>query len=589
MKKSVVCFLAVAAAAWACLFALSWMTPPYADDFWLVAGRSASQGGWSFESGDWSAAFSVREHVALVASMYQTWSGRFLAWIVAWPLNFSPRWAFAAANATLWTLLSWLGWRLSGLGRGGFAFVCAWMLVFCLHPEAVLWMTGSFAYLCALVPVLAVSCWLLSPRSALPLPRPAWAWGPALAAVGAVSVGGHELVAATVGAAVGVYAVVLAIRERRLPQGRRLPVMLGCLSGAALCVLAPGNFARMAKWSAPSAPSPEAVSLSFLVKEKCLNLAHVLIDNPGVLLMAVVFACVLSVRPWRRRCPLAAWTFASAALLNLAMALAMTGAVGRTCWFAAALAAIAVLCLFRARPPSRLFLGCLTLAFAAAAATVVVQTAQTTWLRRQAYVRMAGEYARASDCCVRGESLGIANKSWFDRALASSFDWGLDNPDDLAAKSFGKPCMIVLEDWVYDFVHDGGAPAGGVRRLKNAPDWLHDPDADSLVCGPVESNLDSGTPVVVRPRYDALGVTPPGERSRRQKWKDNLDMALRRDQCAWTHAMPWQEIADDKPMKGFVVRTSRGAFVIARHSRNIDRDRILSLDVVVPDGASRPR
>lgn len=578
-KKSDVCFFALVAVVWACMFALSWLTPPYADDFWLVSGRSASAGGWSFDTGDWSAAFSVREHLALVVSMYQTWSGRFLAWIVAWPLNFCPRWAFAAVNATLWTLLSWLAWRLSGLGRWGFAFVCAWMLVFCLHSEAVLWMTGSFAYLCALVPALAVSCWLLSPRSALPLPRPAYAWGTALAAVGALSVGGHELVAATVGAAVGVYAVVLAIREHRLPQGRRLPVMLGCLLGAALCVLAPGNFARMTKWSAPSVPTQEAASLSFLLKEKCLNLAHVFIDNPSVPLMLAVFACAIAVRPWRRRCPLAAWAFAAAAILNFAMALAMTGAVGRTCWFAVVLAAIAVLCLFRAHPPSRPLLGVLTLAFASAATLVAVQTAQTTWLRRQAYGRMAREFAMAPDCCVRGGRLGIANKSWFDRALANSFDWGMNNPDHLAAESFGKPFMIVLEDWVYDFIHDGGASTNGVRRLKNAPGWVHDPNADALVCGPMESDLKSGTPVVVRPAYDASGLTPTDKRTRRQKWKDNLDMVLRRDQCAWTLAMPWQEIVSDKPMKGFVIRTQRGAFFVAHHNRRIDRDRILSLDI----------
>ena len=588
MKKSYCLVLAVGALVWACVFALTLMTPAYFDDFALVIGRHSGPGGWSFETGDWSAAFSVREHLSFIVRTYLTWGGRFLAWLVTYPLNLCPKWVFASVNATMWLCLSWLAWRLSGLGARGFAIVCAWMLVFCLHSEAVLWLTGSFSYLIALVPALAVSCWLLSPRSALPLPRPAYACGPVLAAVGALSVGGHELVAATVGAAVGVYAVVLAIRERRLPQGRRMPVMLGCLLGAALCVLAPGNFARMTKWSAPSVPTQEAASLSFLLKEKCLNLAHVFIDNPSVPLMLAVFACAIAVRPWRRRCPLAAWAFAAAAILNLAMALAMTGAVGRTCWFAAVLAAIAVLCLFRAHPPSRPLLGVLTLAFASAAAVVVVQTAQTTWLRRQAYERMARDIVMSTDGCVRGESLGIANRSWLDRSLASVFEWGISD-DRSIARSFGKDAVFVLEDWVYDFVHDGSSSTNGVRRLKNAPSWVFDPNADSIVYGPMETDLESGTPVVVRPTYDASGLTPTDKRTRRQKWKDNLDMVLRRDQCAWTLAMPWQEIVSDKPMKGFVVRTRRGAFVVAHHNRRIDRDRILSLEVEILPSASSPR
>ncbi len=590
MRDFRVCRIVVMMASWIAVCWLSWLSPYLSDDFCMMLkmfGECAAEHFPTLSehfpsfSDFWGIPDFLQTYWMNCQFLYLKWGGRFLAWLITFPLLCLPRWVFAAVNASLWVALSHCVWVACGSRKSTFCLIYFLMFFVALDPEAVLWMSGSFSYLCALaiagiglLPYYRANGLGCRWRQASSLCQ-----GAMWALIGFIVVGGHEMVAMTVGICLVLYWISSLRRQgvNGLSDVCRGALTLGCWGGGLACVLAPGNFVRAAVRGSFWGDCP----FSLLLRMKAIHFVHLCQDRPFIPIALLLICVFVLSRRLRTRLDCEDGMWACAFGVNLTLTMALTDGIGRTSWFAQVLALVfSVRVLFKDGKWPRLC-GAIAWLSAAVALVVVAQTAMTTRFGNEAYAQMMREWRSNPSGVVRGGYLDVCRRSSLDRSLLGLVQWGTGEEyvNQALSKFYGLSRLIVLDEWTYANVWAGdGIVTNRLQRLSVADEWYADPNEDVLVGVCRDSAFVHGQSIVVRPRYRAAGFLNP---SRQEKMKENVDMLLRRNVCAWTKGLPRQEIVSGCALRGFVLETSHGKFFVVRHNHAIDRTLIENIQVEV--------
>lgn len=219
---------------------------------------------------------------------YKEDTGRFVTAVLLRVFSAVPRTSFALVGTLFFVLMSVCVCRLAGVKSSWFAAVFGFSVFTLLQEDAVVWLAGSMNYAWPVAWTLPFVLIFISGRMAeSPCEwRNAWMWlfVPAMVVVA----GGHEVVCAPLGAAVGVYWIRELIHTRRIRLSGRLLMTIGYAVGSCLVVFAPSSLAR--------ASGMKGGSLAYAVLSKVCTLGYGLLLNPWFYVIAVAIFVL-----WRKR------------------------------------------------------------------------------------------------------------------------------------------------------------------------------------------------------------------------------------------------------------------------------------------------
>lgn len=562
--------------AWLAFFALTLLTPIYADDFGNLFGyyRQAP-----LEPGQFptlrtfvsvpGAAWNLLE---LIWTHWNHETGRFAAAFLLRLTAGMPHWLFAAFNASVWVALWAAFCRLLAVPRGWRPAVFAAAFAFALTQDACLWLSGACNYLWPMAWMVAAALLFVRPR--LGERVFAWrnAWMAALLPLGFVAAGGHELLSVSACLALTVY-WLREIAKGRFAVNGRLLLTVGLGLGALAVVFAPGTLTRAggAAFFAPDA------QLLYSIARKGMAYLRCGMANP--LLFAVTAGTVVVV-VWRRRfsLPERAWWVLLVGWSMVVVTCALSAGGDRTAWPASvcALAMAVVLARHLAPWAWMRWRVPVTLAVSLLAVAVVGVTAANN----MAMSRAADAVIRAwrdnpQHVAVSPEVRKVCAASWLDRSweLRTLVGWGMGEPwtNPSVARFYGKPFFILAEPAVWEGLYLRDTLCVPQNRLPCG--WYARADADVLALPlPEGSMLRPGTRVSGKPTY--ADVPPPLSVVARLRKR-----ILREGWASFSLISPEQEMQQGSPLTGYVLPTPHGRYLVLRHNRNIPRESIADIQV----------
>ena len=566
-----------AAVVWAAVFALTALTPLLADDFPnlrgfyrlspLAPGQFPTWGTFVGVPDFWGNLFRLTwEHWSGAGASLVDNTGRFAAAFLLRLLVGMPHWLFAALNATVWVWLTWCVWRLGGRSRRWLGATAAATLVFALNWDACLWVSGACNYLWPMAWMLALALLFLRPR----LGETVFAWRNAwMAALLPVDL--------PICLTLAVYWLREIARGRFAVNGRLL-LTVGFGLGALAVVFAPAALGRAGSLRNffPEGQVLVPAARAMVAAARCAAANPLLVAMAGVTAVALV---------WRRRLALGerAWWAMLAGWLTVALTGLLSDGRARAAWPAAVaglLMAQAALPAVRRVPWGR-WRGRLTAALMALAALTVATTGAMTALRTAELRRVVAAWRANPDCVMREPTVRVWRPlAWFDRTWLPGFflEWGggkksCNTPG--VAWFYGKPFCLLLDADTWALLYERDTFTAPGNRLACPGEWYARADADLLVAPlPEGTELRPGTTLLVIPTYrDAPAPLSPLEVIRSR--------ILRHGWAEFSEISPEQELATGYRLWGFVLGTSHGDYVVARHNRAIPREKIAELRIEV--------
>lgn len=286
--------------AWVAFFALTALTPIFADDFGNLAGFYRHAPLSPGQAPTWRTFFGVPDLLGnLLALTWAHWNGETGRFAAAFLLRLTagmPHWAFAMLNATAWVVLWGAVCRLCGVARRWEPLVLALGFVVALSMDACLWMAGACNYLWPMAWTSALACAFPARRLGESVFARRNLWMVALLPLGFVAAGGHELLAVPVCLGLTFYWVREMALGRFAVTGRLL-LTVGFGLGALAVVFAPGSIERA---GGGAFFMPDAQFL-FSVARKGMAYLRCCVANP-LLPVVTVLSAVAAIRRARFPC-----------------------------------------------------------------------------------------------------------------------------------------------------------------------------------------------------------------------------------------------------------------------------------------------
>ncbi len=564
--------------AWVAFFALTALTPIFADDFGNLAGFYRHAPLSSGQAPTWRTFFGVPDLLGnLLALTWAHWNGETGRFAAAFLLRLTagmPHWAFAMLNATAWVALWGAVCRLCGVTRRWEPLVLALGFVVALSMDACLWMAGACNYLWPMAWTLALACAFPARRLGESVFARRNLWMAALLPLGFVAAGGHELLAVPVCLGLAVYWVREMALGRFAVTGRLL-LTVGFGLGALAVVFAPGSLERA---GGGAFFMPDAQFL-FSVARKGMAYLRCCVANP-LLPVVTALSAVAAIRRVRFPLPARAWWVLLFGWLAVFATCALADGSGRTGWPVSVLTLMMALVLApafapqgwaRARVP-------LTALAAALAVTVVGVTAAGSVIKaRETEALLRAWAANPHHAACYREPRALPVPGWFDRSWERLVEWGVGVPwtNPAVARFYGKPFCLMAEPIVWDEVYRRDTFCVPANRLPCG--WYAQEDADVLVLPlPRDSAFAPGERLSGKPTYRDL--PPPLTAVARIRKR-----ILREGWASFSLASPEEEMRRGAPLSGYVLGTAHGAYAVLRHNRNIPRASIVAISLARVD------
>ena len=570
----------------AAFFAISAMTPLMADDYLnievfyreapLAPGQFPTWGTYVGVPDFWGHLLRTTwEHWAGVSGAVSDNTGRYLAAFLLRFLTAMPHWLFAALNATMWMLLTWLAWRLTGLSRRWWPAVALALVVFCLLPDACFWVAGACNYVWPAVLLLALTLLFLRPRLGESLFAWRNAWMAALLPLGFLAAGGHELFAIPICLGLTVYWLREMVQGRFAINGRLL-LTVGFGLGTLAVVFSPAIIGRSTDYWRFST-GLDGVWIFPL--RWGIAFCRVCVANPCVAVAAVLAAVALVTR--RVRLSARAWWLTLFGFFFAVAMVVLTDGLGRSGWMLGVMGTLAV----GAMAPSVRWgrvRAWATPVLAALAVMVFAVTAVMTVRKNWEAKAVVAAWQASTDSVTRMLTTEVpAGLAWFDRSwpLGLCLGWGSGGAfnNDSFARFLGGERWQTLDNQQWENLYLQDLVCRPENRLPNcAGEWYAHPTLDFLVSPMPREGAVACWRLRAKPTYRDV---PPFT-----LW-DRLYTKFidRSERVSFSEVAPGHEMVMNRELFGCVLETSHGRYIVVRHNHHIPREKLASIEVIADE------
>lgn len=570
----------------AAFFAISAMTPLMADDYLnievfyreapLAPGQFPTWGTYLGVPDFWGHLLRTTwEHWAGVSGAVSDNTGRFLAAFLLRFVTPMPHWFFAALNATMWMLLTWLAWRLTGLSRRWWPAVALALVVFCLLPDACFWVAGACNYVWPAVLLLALTLLFLRPRLGESLFAWRNAWMAALLPLGFLAAGGHELFAIPICLGLTVYWLREMVQGRFTINGRLL-LTVGFGLGALAVVFSPAILGRAEGfWRFLTGGDgvwifPFRWGIAFW---------RVCLANPCVAVVAALSVWALLTR--KVRLSARAWWMVVFGLCFAMTTVVLSDGLGRGGWMLSAFGTLAAGAMAPAVRWGRVR-AWVTPVLAALAVVIFAVTAVMTVRKNREAEAVVSDWLASPDDVTRTLTTKVpAGLGWFDRSYGNVrlMEWGAGMPysNFALARFWGREKCVALDAEVWGSLYRRDLVCRPENRLRGCKgEWYAIPEMDFLVSPvPQEGKVEVWT-LDGKPTYRDV---PPFTLRTRLYTKMI-------DRSGWAHfseVAPEHEMVQNRKMRGFILETEHGRYIVLRHNHHIPREKLASIEVIADE------